>query len=174
MKKITANEIALSGVACALATVLLAVGVYSGVLLFTAYLLGSVALMLPLAKKSFRGYFLAYAATCILSLVFDVSRIFDVLPFIVFFGLHPIVNELQLKTKINRWVAFAVKAAWFDGTMYLIWRFIFEMTTQIAFVDQYVIPILLIVGTAIFFVYDYASFRCRMLVNSLVARISKK
>lgn len=174
MKKITANEIALSGVACALATVLLAVGVYSGVLLFTAYLFGSVALMLPLAKKSFRGYFLAYAATCILSLVFDVSRIFDVLPFIVFFGLHPIVNELQLKTKINRWVAFAVKAAWFDGTMYLIWRFIFEMTTQIAFVDQYVIPILLIVGTAIFFVYDYASFRCRMLVNSLVARISKK
>lgn len=174
MKKITANEIALSGAACALATVLLAVGVYSGVLLFTAYLFGSVALMLPLAKKSVRGYFLAYAATCILSLIFDVSRIFDVLPFIVFFGLHPIVNELQLKTKINRWVAFALKAAWFDGTMYLIWRFIFEMTTQIAFVDQYVIPILLIVGTAIFFVYDYASFRCRMLVNSLVARISKK
>ena len=174
MKKISANEIALSGVSCALATLLLTIGVYSGVLLFTAYLFGSVALMLPLAKKSYRGYALSYVATCALVLIFDVARFFDVLPFICFFGLHPLVNELQLKTKINRWAAFAVKAAWFDGTMYLIWRFLFEMTTQLVFVDKYFIPILLVFGTALFYLYDYTSFRCRMLVNSLVARISKK
>ena len=120
MKKISAYEIALSSLSCAIATIALTIGVYSAILLFTGYLLACIALMLPLAKKSFVGYALAYGATCILSLIFNAARFFDLLPFIMFFGLHPLVNELQLKTKINRWVACGVKALWFDGTMYVI------------------------------------------------------
>ena len=92
----------------------------------------------------------------------------------MFFGLHPLVNELQLKTKINCYVACAVKALWFDGTMYLIWRFVFAATTAIAFVDAYFLPILLVVGTAFFVFYDYVMFRVRLTVNALVQRISKK
>ena len=57
--------------------------------------------------------------------------------------LPALINELQLKTKINRWVACFVKAVWFDGTMYLVWRFVFGMTTTIGFIDQYIIPIIL-------------------------------
>lgn len=174
MKKISAYEIALSALACALATLLLTIGVYSSVLLFTGYLLACVALMLPLAKKSYIGYILAYVATCILSLIFGASRFFDILPFIMFFGLHPLVNELQLKTKINTWVACAVKALWFDGTMYVIWRFVFEMTTTISFIDQYIIPIILIGGTAFFIFYDYVMYKWRYVVNRLVERITTK
>ena len=54
MKKISAYEIALSALSCALATILLTVGVYSAVLLFTGYLLACASLMLPLAKKKLR------------------------------------------------------------------------------------------------------------------------
>ena len=121
MKKISSYEIALSALATAIATIFLTVGVYSEILLFTGYLLSSVALMLPLAKQSYRGFALAYIATCLLSLLLNAGRFFDLLPFIMFFGLHPFVNELQLKIKINRWLACALKALWFDGTMYLIW-----------------------------------------------------
>ena len=124
MRKITAYEIALSALACALSTMILVLGVYSDVLLFTGYLLATVALMMPLAKKSWWGYALAYMATCILSFVFAAARFWDVIPFAMFFGLHPLVNELQLKTRINRWVAFGVKAAWFDATLWVIWKFI--------------------------------------------------
>ena len=131
MKKISAYEIALSSLSCAIATIALTIGVYSAILLFTGYLLACIALMLPLAKKSFVGYALAYGATCILSLIFNAARFFDLLPFIMFFGLHPLVNELQLKTKINRWIACFLKALWFDGAMYLIWRFVFAVTTEI-------------------------------------------
>ncbi len=174
MKKISAYEIALSALATAVATVLMTVGVYSSVLLFTGYLFACIALMLPLAKKSWWGYVLAYVATCILSLIFNAARFFDVLPFIMFFGLHPLVNELQLKMKINTWVACFVKALWFDGTMYVIWRFVFEMTTTVSFVDQYIIPVLLIGGTAFFILYDYAMYKWRIVVNRLVERITKK
>ncbi len=173
MRKVTAHEIALSALSCAVATILLVVGVYSEILLFTAYLLGCVALMLPLAKGSYRGYILAYMATCILSLLFGIARFFDILPFIAFFGLHPLVNELQLKTKINRWLACFLKALWFDGTMYIIWRFVFAATTGFAFLDKYILPILLVGGTLFFIFYDYAMYKWRAGVNTVVARITK-
>ena len=174
MRKITAYEIALSALACAIATVFLTVGVYSEVLLFTGYLLSCVALMLPLAKQSFRGYFLAYIATCILAFIFNASRFWDLLPFIMFFGLHPLVNELQLKIKINRFVACAIKALWFDFTMYLIWRFVFAMTTTIPLIDEYIIPIILVAGSAFFVFYDYLTYQWRAAVNILVQRLNKK
>ena len=173
MKKINAYEIALSAMACALATLCMTVGVYTDILLFTGYLLGGLALMIPLAKQSYKGYFLAYVATCILSLIFNAARFWDVLPFIVFFGLHPVVNEWQLKIKINRWVACAIKAVWFDGTMYLIWRFVFAVTTEIPFVDKYFLPIILVVGTAFFVFYDYAMYKWRAGVKTLVKRITR-
>ncbi|MBQ8658096.1 MAG: hypothetical protein IJ506_03095 [Clostridia bacterium] len=174
MKKITAYETALAALACAFATIMLTIGIYSEILLLTGYLFSGIALMLPLAKKSYRGYILAYLATSLLSLLFSLARFFDILPFIVFFGLHPLVNELQLKYKVNRWVAGFVKAAWFDGAMYLIWKFVFDMTTSIAFVDKYFLPILLIAGTAFFFFYDYLTYKCRYTVNVVVNRLIKK
>ena len=174
MRKISSYEIALSALACAIATLFLTVGVYSAILLFTGYLLACIALMLPLAKKSYWGYALAYVATCILSLIFNVARFFDLLPFIMFFGLHPLANELQLNVKINRWLACGIKALWFDGAMYIVWRFVFGMTTTIGFIDQYIIPILLVGGTAFFIAYDYLMYKWRYAVNMLVKRITRK
>ena len=95
-------------------------------------------------------------------------------PFVIFFGLHPLINELQLKTKINRLLAFAVKALWFDGALYITWKFIFGITTEIAFIDAYLLPVILVLGTALFFLYDYVAFRARYTVNLLVKRIDKK
>ena len=174
MKKISSYEIALSALSCAVATILLTVGVYSELLLFTGYLFACIALMLPLAKQSFRGFALSYIATCILAFIFNASRFWDLLPFIMFFGLHPLVNELQLKTKLNRWVACFLKALWFDGTMYVVWRFVFSMATTIAFVDKFIIPIILIGGTLFFVAYDYLMYKWRAVVNVMVNRISKK
>lgn len=174
MKRITAHQIALSALACALATIFLTLGLYVDVLLLTAYLLACVALMLPLSKNCYVGYALAYVATCILSFFFGASRFWELLPFIMFFGLHPIVNELQLKIKINRWLACFLKAVWFDATLYVIWRFVYAMTTPVPYLDKFIIPIILIVGTAFFIFYDYAAYKWRAAVNILVRRISKK
>ena len=174
MKRITAHQIALSALSCALATIFLTLGLYVDVLLLTAYLLACVALMLPLSKNCYVGYVLAYLATCILSFFFGASRFWELLPFIMFFGLHPIVNELQLKIKINKWVACFVKALWFDGTLYVIWRFVYVMTTPIPYLDKFIIPIILVVGTLFFIFYDYAAYKWRAAVNILVRRISKK
>ena len=174
MKKISAYEIALSALACAIATIFLTIGVYSELLLATGYLMAGIALMLPLAKKSYVGYTLAYIATCILSLIFNAARFFDLLPFVMFFGLHPLVNELQLKSKINRWVACGLKALWFDVTMYILWQFVFGAVTTVPIIDEYIIPIILVAGTAFFVAYDYCMYKWRYAVNTLVKRIIRK
>lgn len=174
MRKITAYEIALSALSCALATIFLTVGIYVDVLLLTGYLLACMALMLPLSKNCYVGYVLSYIATCILTFIFGASRFWELLPFIMFFGLHPLVNELQLKIKINRWVACGIKALWFDGMLYVLWRFVYAMTTPIPYLDKYVIPVILIVGTAFFVLYDYMAYKWRAGINVLVKRITKK
>lgn len=173
MKRLSAYQIALSALSCALATIFLTLGVVSEVLLFTGYMLGGIALMLPLAKQSYIGYVLAFVSTCILSCIFASFRFWDILPFLMFFGLHPLINELQLKWKINRYIALAVKALWFDLTMYIIWKIVFAITTSIPMIDTYILPIILVGGSIAFIAYDYVVFGWRAIVVRLVRRISK-
>lgn len=174
MRKISAYEIALSAVSCAIATIALTVGTLYSPLLFTGYLFACFALMIPLSKECLWGDVLAFIGASLLALIFNGFNILDTLPFIVFFGLHPLVNALQLKFKVNRWIAFAVKAVWFDVAMYVTWRFVMGAETTLPFVDRYIIPVLLIGGTVFFFVYDYMLFRCQISVNRIVGRIIKK
>ena len=48
------------------------------------------------------------------------------------------------------------------------------MTAPIAGMEKFMIPIILVLGSAFFVLYDYLMYRWRALVNNLVARISKK
>ena len=174
MKKLSSYEIALSALACALAVLFQVVGAYSEILLFTGYLLSAVSLMLPLSRKSYKGYALAYIGASALSLIFASARFWDIFPFIVFFGLHPLVNELQLRSKINTWVACFLKAMWFDITMLVVCNFWFEVTTVNPLLIKYLIPIIFVAGTAFFVFYDYTMYRARMIVNSLADRFLRK
>ncbi len=175
MKRITAHEVALAGISTAIATISLAVGNITAVLLFTGYLVASVALSLPLAKGSYIGYALAYVATVLLTLLIigTGGYFIDLLPFILFFGVHPLLNELQVKYRINRWLALIVKTVWFDGAMLLFWWLIVQ-TTGVTWLDAYALPIILIGGSSLFFFYDRTFFRLRIVVYALVKRISKK
>ena len=174
MRKISAHEIALSAVACAFGTIALTVGTLYSPLLFTGYLLAGVATMLPLAKGWYRGSALCWLAASLITLLFNGFNIFDTLPFIVFFGLHPIVNALQLRLNVNRWVALFIKAAWFDGAMYFVWRVVFEATTALPWLDQYFLPILLVGGTLLFFPYDYLTYFIQCCITRVVNKLIKK
>ena len=174
MKKISAYEVALSALSCALATVFLVVGTITPILLFTAYMVSCVALMLPLTKQFYLGYFLAYIATVLLSILFcGAAFLVDLLPFALFFGLHPLMNELQMKWGMNKWLAFFIKVVWFDGALAFICWFMLELTAASTVLGAYAIPIVLIVGAVYFFFYDYAMFRIRTKIEILVKRIHK-
>ena len=165
----------MAGISTAIATLFLAVGNITSVLLFIGYMVASIALALPLAKGSYIGYALAYAATVLLTVLIigTAGYLIDLLPFILFFGLHPLLNDLQEKWKVRKWLAVLIKCVWFDGAMVLFWWLIVQ-TTGIGWLDAYALPIVLVGSTLYFFLYDYAFYRLSKQVFALVGRILKK
>ena len=175
-------EIALSGVSCAIAVIFLSLGILSGWLTATGYFMGVIALMLPRSRDFYLGDFIAYIATCILTLIMGVAgKFWDLVPFIMFFGLHPLVNALQQRFKINKWLAPAVKAVWFDCTLIAAYFLIYggliggELLPQNVYdiVNKYIYLFIFTLGTVIFVAYDYLVFRTQKTVNMLIYRIKR-
>lgn len=175
-------EIALSAISCAVAVVCLLVGFWSDILLASGYLFAMVALMVPLSKRFYVGGFLAYMGTVILAIIMGAAaRFWDLVPFIMFFGLHPLINCLQVRFKINKWLALAVKAAWFDFTLWVAYILIFggilggdlSDNAVYEFINNYIYYFIFIGGTVLFFPYDYVVYKMQNAVDKLVYRIRK-
>ena len=100
-------------------------------------------------------------------------------PFVMFFGLHPLANALQLRFKINKWIAYIIKALWFDFSLWVMYVLVFGSSIGdpslpvYQAINDYILLFIFIGGSAIFFLYDYAMFKCQMLVNEFVHRIKK-
>lgn len=181
-KRPTSFQIALSGISCAVAVICLSLGILSGYLVATGYMFGVLALMVPLSKDFYIGDFLAYIGTCILTLIMGAAAQFwDLVPFIMFFGLHPLANALQKKYKINKWLAFAVKAVWFDCTLIAAYYIVFHGVVGGDFlpadvkkvINDYIFLFIFTLGTAAFALYDYLIFKCQAAVNAMVRRIRR-
>ena len=177
-------EIALSGISCAVAALALSLGIMTGLgaLTATGYLIAVIALKVPLSKQFFRGDFLAYVGTVILAVVLGAAvKFWDLVPFALFFGLHPLANALQIRFKINKWLALAIKAVWFDCTLIVGYYLVFggmlggalfpEEVYEI--INKYIFLLIFTVGTVGFFVYDYLIFKVQILINGIVFRIKK-
>ncbi|MDE6791154.1 MAG: hypothetical protein K2J61_05480 [Clostridia bacterium] len=175
-------EIALSGISCAVAVLFLALGILSGWLLATGYFIGVVALMVPLSKQFYRGGFLAYVGTCVLAVIMGAAaKFWDLVPFIMFFGLHPVVSALINKSRFNNWIFLPVKALWFDAMLivgyYLVFGGVMGGTlfpeTVYRTINKYFFLLVFTVGTLVGIIYDLLVSRCQLAVNAVVARIRK-
>jgi hypothetical protein len=173
-------ELALSAMSCAFASVFLALGIVNQYLLATGYFMAAICLMIPLSKQFFLGDFLAYIGTCILAILLGaIVQFWDLVPFIMFFGLHPLVNCLQIKFRVPKWIAFLVKAIWFDATLYVMYLLVFggvlggNETEFYEIVNTYIWAFIAVGGTIFFLVYDYFMFKIQIAVNALVYRIKK-
>lgn len=177
-----AFEIALAGISCAVATLFLDLGILSGWLLATGYFIGVLSMMVPLSKGYIKGGLGAYAATCVLTLIMGAAaKYWDIVPFIIFFGIHPLVNELIKKKNFNRWLALVIKALWFDGALIVGYYLIFHGTFGISFLPQnvneiitrYIYLFIFTLGTLVGVIYDFLAQRCQLAINAVAARIKK-
>ena len=176
-------EIALSAIACAVAVCALTLGAYVDFLLAAGFLIAVFALMVPLSKQFIAGYVLALVGAVILSFLFTgfVIGVMRLLPFVAFFGWHPLVNHLQKKYVKRAWlhaVVFAVKAVWFDLAMWLAWVvlvpiFGLDAQTWYPLIAENLYLILFLGGTVFFAAYDAAIFFCQRSVDSAVQRLGR-
>ena len=171
-------QIALAAVSCALAAIFMNLGINVSVLIVTGYVFGSVSLMLPLTKNFYAGGALAYAATVLLCLPFGgIALFYKLFPFVVFFGLHPLVNALQEKFRLNRWVMLAVKAVWLDATLCCTWLLTVVMAGGLelpfAWMRDWIYLILVVFGTVVIFPYDWVMIRFQKAMRYYVAKIER-
>lgn len=175
-----AFQIALAGISCAIAVAALMLGYYVYWILATAYIVAQVALMVPLSKQFYVMDVLAYIATVILALLVGglVGRWWEFIPFVMFFGLHPLANSLQLKYRVNRWLALVVKMVWFDAMLFVMYYALgsfmgLDTSTFWQTVNDYVWIIILVAGSLFLWMYDYVMFKVQIWINMLVYRIKK-
>ncbi len=176
-----AFEITLSAMSCALGVIFLYIGTLTIYILFVCYIAAELALMLPLSKQFYVGEVLAYIACCIITLLFGaIGRVWDLLPFIIFFGLHPIANALQLRFRINRWLAMVIKIVWFDAMLYVVYLVVFggvlgaDLSNPVLdFINKYIWLPIIVGGSIIAVIYDYLMFKFQVYINNLIYRIRK-
>ena len=174
-------EIALSAIACAFAAMALTMGTYVDVLLAAGYLLAVFALMVPLSKEFVWGAALAFLGASLLAFLFNIGGILKLVPFMIFFGLHPTVNFLQKKYVRKpplHLLFFVIKALWFDGVLLFLWfmlgpLFGLEELTFYPFLQRNLYYIVFFGGTVLFALYDYMMFLCQRSVNAVVRRIGR-
>lgn len=168
-----AKIIAIAGITAALSVVFLMIGTFIEVLDLSCLFLSSVVMLIPLAKKSYASAFLSYAASAILSFLVTIStgKFYLSIVYAVFFGLHPIINYLQVDKKLNKYIMAIVKDIWFVGTCFLMY-YVFNLFAEFPeFIEKYIYIIIPIGGTILFLLYDLCMFRFQKFANYFISRI---
>lgn len=174
-------QIALSALACAVAAGALTMGSYVHFLFAAGYLIAIFAIMVPLSKDFYWGATLTYLGAALLAFLFCGFAFLQLLPFVAFFGLHPIINRLQLrlvKRKPFHILWEVLKAAWFDGALLLIWFTLgdilgFTSATWYPYISSRLYLFVFLAGTVAFVIYDILIYFCQRSIDAIVKRIGR-
>lgn len=147
--------IALSSLCTAFAAVLLTVGAYFPTLSYSCIFLASVVILLPLAKNTYKGAVLTVIASTLLSFLIASFSFETALPFLLFFGFHPIVNKVFKEKNLNKFLVYVIKDAWFVAAMLLCYWLTDMFITDNEIFQKYMIYIIIFGGSILFIVYDY-------------------
>lgn len=164
--------IALSGISTAFSVLLLTVGAYFPTFDLSALFMASLVVMLPLSKKSGCSAVITVIASSILTLLFSGFRYNIVIPYLIFFGLHPIVNYYQKQiNKFNKWLVFIVKDIWFVITVIIMQKINEILVIDIESIKPFVYPILIVGGAICFIIYDYLMLRFQNYIDLIIKRL---
>lgn len=168
------KTIALCAVSTAFALVFLTIGAYVPDLDLSCIFMASLCMMLPLTKQSVKGAFLTYLATVLLSFLLTGVRLQVIIPFAMFFGIHPIINDIvftKTKKKYTKILLFFVKALWFIGTLYVTYYFTQMFVGINEKIAKYIEIIIPTVGFLFFIAYDFIMIRFQITANILIQRL---
>ncbi len=163
--------IALSAVSTALGVIFLVIGAYFQTFDLSALFMSAIAIMLPLSKNSVKGALFTYFATALLSFCFALSRFYVPLLYVLFFGIHPIINYIQLNSKKKLWYLYILKCVWFIGVMFLMYYSFTLFVVEVEFVKRFIPIILILVGAITYIAYDFVMIRFQKMSFNLIKRL---
>ena len=163
--------IAISSISTALGVVFLIIGAYFQTLDLSCLFMASLTVMLPLSKNSVKGAFLTYGATAILAFVFAINRFHLSLLYLLFFGVHPIINHFHMKAIKKRWYLFIVKGVLFLIACYLMFYAFSMFLVENEFIVSVLPVFIAVLGVLFYIVYDFIMLRFQKMTASIIKRL---
>ncbi len=152
------GKTAFAGVICALSVVCMLMTIVPTMEIGLPALAGAL-LILPVIELGARYGFLCYGATAMITLLLAPSLEAKVL-FVAFFGYYPVVKALieRLKSPLLRW---SIKLLLFNAAVCGAYFLLLKVLTAVeaddfVLFDVYLPGIILLVGNAVFLLYDIA------------------
>ncbi len=163
--------IALSGLASAFALIFIIIGGYFPTFDISCLFMASLMVMIPLAKDTIKGAILCYISVFLLSFIFTFGHFEICIAYGLFFGLHPIVNYLQVKKIKKTWLISIIKTIWFLVIAFLMFYILKMFIVENEFINKYLPLVILIGGSVFFIVYDFVMLRFQKNLNVIIKRL---
>lgn len=160
---------ALCGISTALGSVALILARFDLPVTLSLYVISSIAVMIPLSRMLYKGAALTVLATAVVA--FLSGGIFVLLPYIMFFGIHPLLSALFVKiirqNRAGKLISLFIKIIIFIALYFIA----INIAAYAALIPQgidYNILALLLIG--IFVPYDYFM---RLMQSSVAAFVNR-
>ncbi|MDD4002876.1 MAG: hypothetical protein PHE12_01620 [Clostridia bacterium] len=126
--------------------------------------------MIPLSKKQYGFAFLTMLATAFIAYITGGLLIF--LPYILGFGIHPIINALLSKynAKFSSIIKLICKLIYFIIVLYILFTLAYLAKLFQVEIEFYILALL---AAPIFIVYDYVMIALQKRVDYLIDRYIK-
>ena len=165
--------VAFGAVGAALGAVFLTIGAYTGLGEFFWYFIASVCVMITFHNHSIVGSVMTFVSCCLLSLAASGFNIAFLLPYIIFFGAYPIANYIENRYKVNKVLMIVITCVWFDVSLYVFYLFTKLFVTQIEWINDFIIPIIAVMGTLVFFGYRIMMQRLQKKIDRRFGRLNR-
>lgn len=162
---------AYAAISAALGTLLLTVGAYTGLGEFFWYFAASVCGLITFGRSSIVCTSLSFVVCCFLSLLTTGFNFIYLLPYFIFFGAYPVAMLIEIKFNVNKAFMTVLTLIWFDAAMYVLYLFTKLFVTDIAFINDNIILILIIGGCIVFFAYRFVMKRIQQKIESRLGKL---
>lgn len=171
MKKIPIKITVIGAVCAALSCIFLTAGYYLHFGEFIFYLLASLPATALLYYDSKIGFVLSFAAACAVTLITTGFGYIYILPYFVLFGHYPLTCWLFSRSGMKKRIAAVLKLVIFELGLVLTWRFTELFTAENEILRRYMLPILLVMGVVVFFMYDEMIRRIEIISAKFMRRL---
>ena len=148
------KKIALCGISAAIGALFLFLYKFAPTGKLSLFALSSVAIMIPLCKKLYGGAVLTMIATAAIG--FISGGVTVLVPYLLIFGIHPIINvfldKTGIKGKAGYIIKLLIKLVYINAVLFVIYKLAILAALITVAIDYYIFAIIL---SLIFIPYDY-------------------
>ena len=150
----TIYQLALAGIAAAIALLFVWLSVIVRFSTIAFYIAASVAIMVPFTKKYYLAGFFAYGVSAALGFVI-AGDIYSVVGYVAYFGPMALITGIMCNLKVKWYIALPIKVVYINGALALLYVVCHTIMIDSSIMEKIDYWVIAIVGTVLLVAIDY-------------------